>query len=165
MRRARMTELVVVAAGWLAVVGCRGGGQDGAAEDSTAESRTAIQATLEEYLPAFAEAYGSGNLEPLRQWTVERELSGLQRRVTRLLEEGLALEPELVEVTVESVEVWSHSNAYATTLEVWNLRYYSTGAHVLFDEQLGTRQRVKYQLKLEDGRWRILYREVSEMLE
>jgi hypothetical protein len=61
--------------------------------------------------------------------------------------------------------VWNYSNAFVTSLEVWDVRSFTVGAHVLVQESLGQRSRVKYQLKRKDGSWVILYRELAETLE
>lgn len=134
-----------------------------ATDDTSANEQ--IQVMLEAYLPAFATAYRTGDLEPLRQWAVEKEIASLERRLVAMNEEGLALEPELVEVVVEDVQVWNRVNAFATTLETWDLRFVSAGGGIPVSERLGERQRVKYQLKLEDGTWWVYYREVGETIE
>ena len=143
---------VLVLAGLL-FWGCGGGGQAG--EETAAKAE--IQSTLEEYLPQMALAYRTGNLEPLRQWVVEKEVATLYKRVSDLADRGMTVEPELRQVTVETVGVWSHSNAVATTLEVWDVRYYSTGSRNLISESLEQANRVKYQFKREDDRWWVLF--------
>jgi hypothetical protein len=150
----------------LLLVGAGCGGQSAeqqAAADAT--TRAAVQEMLQAYLPAFATAYRTGDLEPLRTWAVEKEIASLERRLVAMNEEGLSLEPTLVEVVVEDVQVWNRVNAFATTLETWDLRFLSSGAGVVVSERLGERQRVKYQLKLEGEAWMVYYREVGETIE
>jgi hypothetical protein len=148
----------------LAGAGCGGqSAEQQAAADAT--TRAAVQEMLQAYLPAFATAYRTGDLEPLRTWAVEKEIASLERRLVAMNEEGLSLEPTLVEVVVEDVQVWNRVNAFATTLETWDLRFLSSGAGVVVSERLGERQRVKYQLKLEGEAWMVYYREVGETIE
>lgn len=157
-----MVALAVVA---LASLGCGGAGDSAADVDETRVAREQIGATLEEYLPAMATAYSTGDLEPLRAWAVEKELASLERRLVAMGAEGMSLEPRLIEVEIEDVQLWNRLNAFVSTLETWDLRFLSNGEGALISERLGERQRVKYQLKNENGKWWILYREVAETLE
>ena len=45
---------------------------------------------------------------------------------------------------------------------MWDIRTYSTGSDQLLTEQLGQRNRVKYQLKRIDGSWQVLFRTILE---
>lgn len=145
------------------ILGCSRAPADVAAD--TAELKATVETVLESYLPAMATAYGSGNLEPLREWAVEKELAALERRLVVMNEQGLSLQPTLVDVVVEDAQPWNRINAFVTTVETWDLRFMTSGGGSLVSERLGERQRVKYQFKQEGGRWWILYREVGETLE
>ena len=68
------------------------------------------------------------------------------------------LEAELVELTVEEVSLWAVSNAYVRTVETWNLTVRARGSDSLLGQELGQVSRVNYQLKKEDGAWRIYRR-------
>jgi hypothetical protein len=69
----------------------------------------------------------------------------------------------MVDLTVESTNLFGNNFALVTTLETWNLHYYSTGsAHSLVSERLGTRNRVEYQMKEVDGVWMIYFRELKQ---
>lgn len=159
--RYRAVVALVVCA--VVVPGCQKAPEDVAAD--TAEFKATTQAVLDAYLPAMATAYASGNLEPLREWAVEKELAALERRLTIMNEQGLSLHPTLVDVVVEDAQPWNRINAFVTTVETWDLRFMTSGGGSLVSERLGERQRVKYQFKNEGGRWWILYREVGETLE
>jgi hypothetical protein len=124
------------------------------------EIRTAL---ADGYLPRLARIYGGEEPSILDGWAAEKEISGIAKRVEELDLQGRRLEPALREVTLEEVNVWSHSNAYVTTLEVWDLRVYNTGTHALLSESIGKRDRVKYQLKRADGGdWIVLFRQLVE---
>ena len=138
----------------------------GPSEKRQANDKAEIQATLEAYLPLLGEAYETGDIELLREWAAEKEMARIYKRVMDLLDQGRALAPTLRQITVENVKVWNYSNAFATTLEVWDVRSMVAGTDQIAAEDLGQTNRVKYQLERnmdsDDGRWRVLYRSKQE---
>jgi len=124
------------------------------------EIRTAL---AEGYLPRLARIYAGEEASILVGWAAEKEISGIAKRVEDLELQGRRLEAELRELTLEEVNVWSHSNAYVTTVETWDLRVFNTGSHALLSESIGKHDRVKYQLKRADGGdWIVLFRQLVE---
>ncbi len=121
-----------------------------------------IQATLEDYLPRLAEAYRTGDVAPLEGVAAAKEMATVEKRLEELREQGRTLEPVFRSVTVEQVNTWSHSNAFVTTVEVWDLQVFSLGSHTLLSEEAAQRSRVKYQLKRDGERWNVLYRTIVE---
>lgn len=140
----------------------------GPGEPSQDELRAEVQKLLEtSYCPKLGQAYATGDVAVLETVTVPKELSRISRRIEELADEGRTYEPSFKQVTVESVSTWNYSNAFATTLEVWDVRSYSIGSsRQLINEQIGQRSRVKYQLKRQDSdnSWIVLYRELAESL-
>ncbi|MFP3939313.1 MAG: hypothetical protein ACLF0P_03310 [Thermoanaerobaculia bacterium] len=124
--------------------------------------REGIQDFLEDYLPALAEAYRTGDVDILDPYAAEKEQASIARRVDDLGERGEVLAPELVSVQVEDVTSWAEVNAYVTTVEVWNIRTYATGSENVVREELGQTNRVKYQLQRDARRWRVFWREIQE---
>ncbi|MEM9408214.1 MAG: transposase [Acidobacteriota bacterium] len=94
----------------------------------------------------------------LEDFAVEKEIASVRKRVNDLALGGRDLRPELVSVEVEDITVWNHSNAFVTTLEIWNLHIYATGTETVLSEELGQRNRVKYQIKRREEGWQVLYR-------
>jgi len=125
-------------------------------------NRDEIKADLEVYLPLLGEAYATGNLEPLREWAVEKEMSRVMKRLDDLVSQGRRLVPTFRQITIEDVNVWNYSNAFVTTVEVWDLQILATGTENVLAEELGQRNRVKYQLKREEDHWRGLFRTIQE---
>jgi len=125
-------------------------------------NRDEIKADLEVYLPLLGEAYATGNLEPLREWAVEKEMSRVMKRLDDLVAQGRRLVPTFRQITIEDVNVWNYSNAFVTTVEVWDLQILATGTENVLAEELGQRNRVKYQLKREEDHWRVLFRTIQE---
>jgi hypothetical protein len=138
----------------------------GAGCDPSAErqevNRDEIKADLEVYLPLLGEAYATGNLEPLREWAVEKEMARVMKRLDDLATQGRRLVPTFRQVTVEDVNVWNYSNAFVTTLEVWDLRILAVGTEDVLAEEVAQRNRVQYQLKREEDHWRVLFRTIKE---
>lgn len=127
--------------------------------------RGEIEMMLRAYLPKLGTAYASRDPSILADLAVPKELARIRLRVEELSEQGRIYEPEFREVTVEDVSVWNYANAFVSTLEVWDVRSFTVGSHVLVQESLGQKSRVKYQLKRKDGSWVILYRELAQTLE
>lgn len=139
----------------LMVVGC------GPSEEQEQVDRDEIQAVLESYLPILGEVYATGDLSLLEGWAAEKEIARIHKRVEDLSFQGRRLVPTFLSLTVEDSNVWNYSNCYVTTLEVWNLEVRATGTEQVLSTQLEQPNRVKYQLKREDGRWRVLFRTIQ----
>lgn len=131
-------------------------------ETTRAAEMEGIRQSLQAYLPRLGEAYATGDATLLEGYAVEKEVASVARRIRELAHQGILLEPTLKELTLEEVEVWSHANAYATTVEVWDIRELTVGSGTLISEELNQRSRVKYQLKREGDRWLILYRQLEK---
>ena len=65
-------------------------------------------------------------------------------------------------MTVEDVKVWGNANAFVTTVEVWDLKSVAAGTGIVVQEIDGQSNRVRYQLKKNQGRWRVLFRTIAE---
>ncbi len=139
----------------IAVTGCGTG-----PEPET--DRREIADFLESYLPVLAEAYATGNLEPLRQFVAEKEIARVEKRVHDLAVEGRVFKPTFRSLTIEDVQRWNYANAFVTTHEVWDVRSVVAGTDTVLAEVLEQPNRVKYQLKLDGGRWRVLFRTIQE---
>lgn len=144
----------------LAVLGGMAG--CGSSKESRAVDRQEIQAFLQDYLPKLAEAYRTGNTEPLAPYAAVKERAAIEKRVADLAKTGEVLAPTLKSVQIEDVTVWSVVNAYVTTLEVWDIRTYAAGSDNVVRQALDQRNRVKYQLRREDGRWRVFWRQLEK---
>ncbi|MEM8994258.1 MAG: IMS domain-containing protein [Acidobacteriota bacterium] len=140
------------------LVGC-----GAAAPPSEEVSQAEIQTMLEAYLPVLGTAYGERNPKLIEEWAVPKERARIQLRIEELTAKGQVYEPIFQSVTVESVSVWNYSNAYASTVEVWDVSAYTLGSNKqLVNQSLGQRSRVKYQLKRKDDGWVVLYRELEQ---
>ncbi len=121
-----------------------------------------IQEVLEAYLPVLGQAYANGSTSSLEPWAVPKEQARIQLRIEELEARGQVYEPEFKSVTVENISVWNYSNAFVTTVEVWDVRAYTLGTRMVINESLDQRSRVKYQMKRKGEGWSILYRELEK---
>lgn len=133
----------------------------GSSEEKEQVNRDEIQAALESYLPILGEVYATGDLSLLEGRAAEKEIARIHKRVQDLAYQGRRLVPTFHSLTVEDSNVWNYSNCYVTTLEVWDLEVRATGTEQVLSTQLEQSNRVKYQLKREDGRWRVLFRTIQ----
>lgn len=134
----------------------------GSSEKKVEADRAEIEELLSEYLPRLAQVYANRQFQLLEGYAAEKEIAGVQKRIEDLAATGRTLEPQLVRMTVEEVNAWSHSNAYVTTVEVWDLEVYNTGTRQLLSEERGQTNRVKYQLKRDGDSWLILFRAIVD---
>lgn len=131
-------------------------------ESEEARAREEIEAMLAEYLPGLAQAYAESSPLLLRDWVAEKEIARVHKRIEELADQGRRLEPVFHTVTVENIRVWGHANAYVTTVEVWDIRSVAIGSEVVVQQFDGQSNRVRYQMKKDEGRWRVLFRTVAE---
>jgi hypothetical protein len=145
--------------------GCGGGGgeQDSPAAASAAD-RQEIQRTLEEFLPLLAEAYATGDLEPLSPYAVERLRAYTAKRIDDLRGQGLVLRPRFHSLVIEDLKTWGNDFGVLTTLETWDLTYHAAGGDTVVSDRPAVKSRVVYQVKKEGGRWRLFHREMKQEL-
>ena len=123
--------------------------------------KTEIQAVLEGYLPKLGEAYRTQNPELLEGFVVPKEKARIRLRIDELEARGQVYDPVFKTVTVEDVSVWNHSNAFVSTVEVWDVSSHTLGSGLLVNQVLDQRSRVKYQMKRKPEGWVVLYRELE----
>lgn len=132
------------------------------AESEEAEARQEIEGMLSEYLPVLAVAYSEGDALRLSEWVAEKEIARVHKRIEELADQGTSIQPTFHSVTVEDVKVWGNANAFVTTVEVWDLKSVAAGTGMVVQEIDGQSNRVRYQLKKNQGRWRVLFRTIAE---
>jgi len=149
----RIATAILLLAAPLVMLACQ-------SDERTAElERGDIEDLLADYLPRFAEAYRTGNVEVLREVASEKELAAMTKQISDLMsQEGRVIDPTLESFTVEQINVWNYSNAFVTTIEVWDLKVLASGSETVLSEVEDQRSRVKYQLKRREDGWQILSR-------
>ena len=162
MRARRHRPCMLIAGLLLATASASGCAEPGS---DPVVNRQEIETVLRQYLPKLGDAYAQRDTSILEGFAVPKEMARIDLRTEELAATGRVYEPEFKEVTVEDVSVWNYSNAFVTTLEVWNVRSFTLGTHLLVNESIGQRNRVKYQMKRKEGSWVILYRELDQTLD
>jgi hypothetical protein len=132
------------------------------AEVEEAADKAEIQSFLEEYLPALGNAYAQADAYLIEPYVAPKEIARVGKRLDELGARGHVYEPTVRTITIESVNVWNNSNAFVSTLEVWDVRRLTSGTGLLIDEALEQPNRVKYQMKRDENGWRVLYRTIQE---
>lgn len=127
-----------------------------------AATKVEIQAFLEEFLPALGNAYAQGDAYLIESYVASKEIARVGKRLNELAARGHVYAPTVRTITIESVNVWNNSNAFVSTLEVWDVRRLTTGTGLLIDEVLEQPNRVKYQMKRDENGWRVLYRTIQD---
>ncbi len=158
-RTSLVGPLALLALG-VVVIGGLGGCRS--ATETAAADRAEIQAMLEEFLPVLGRAYAERDALAVTPWVAEKEIARIGKRIEELSDTGQVFVPTFRQLTIEDVNSWNSSNAFVTTVEVWDLRSEALGSGQVLTEVAGQVNRVKYQLKYDGGRWRILYRTITE---
>ena len=158
MQRARaiIRSLVLSLPLVLTFGGCPG------AEVNEQTSKEEIRVLLEEFLPVLGEAYAQRDATLIRPFVAEKEIARVNKRLEELSDQGQVYEPTLQSITIEDVNVWSNSNAFVSTLEVWDVRRLAAGTEQVLTVIENQRNRVKYQMKRDTEGWRVLYRTIVE---
>lgn len=134
----------------------------GPSPEHKAAEQAKIDAMLKEYLPKLAQAYSTRDAQVLKPLAAEKEIASVAKRIQDLADQGRVLKPSLRSFTIEDLEIWNVTNAYVTTLEIWDLHVFAAGTDTELSKELEQSNRVKYQLKREEGHWTVLYRTILE---
>lgn len=127
-------------------------------EKDAQQAREEIREMLLAYLPKMAEAYRTGDVEPLTELATERERAVLHKQITELEQQGRVVDTELLDLTIEDLNLVSYATAYVTTAENWRVRVYAVGTDRVLGEDDRQFSRVRYQLGREGGRWVVMGR-------
>ena len=125
-----------------------------------------VKAVLAKYADLGASPLRERIAKILGGHAAEKEIAGMEKRISDLLGESRVIRPSVKSVRVDDIQIWNYANAFVTTLEVWDLRVYASGTDTLLSEALDQHNRVKYQLK-RTGRdaWLVLFRELETTFE
>jgi hypothetical protein len=152
--RAALALLLVAVA--LGAAACRPSPEEVAVE------REELRATLEDYTTRLAQAYAFTDATLLAPVASQREVASVARNIDVLARAGQRLATDLKELEIEDVDSSGPGNAYVSTFEVWEIRVMDLGSDRLVSIDRDQRNRVRYQLEKEEGRWRVLWRQRTE---
>lgn len=123
---------------------------------------SAIRETVTDYLNALAQAYSSLSVEPIENIATAREIADVRKILRQLLSTGDRLDAKLLSVDFEAISVFRSLNATVSTTEVWDVSRYDSGTGVEKGRNPASVQKSVLQLRLIDGKWRVVARRVME---
>ena len=128
----------------------------------TPAERAAIEPVVRTFVVALARAYADLDAAGLAGVGAPRLLTDARRDIELLRAGGVRLAPRLVSLAITDLKVLRRANAYVACTEVWDTTRFDafTGEQVGRDPASTLHSHI--QLKLVDGAWLVLYREVEE---
>jgi len=121
-----------------------------------------IRGAVTLYLHQLAEAYSNLSVAPIESIATAREVSDVRKILKQLVSTGDRLEAKLLSVDFDAVSVFREVNATVTTTEVWDVTRYDSGTGIEKGRNPTSVQKSVLQLRLIDGRWRVVARRVME---
>jgi hypothetical protein len=129
------------------------------APEEVAADREEIRAMLEAYADRLSQAYAFTDASILEGIASQREIASVAGNIEILARDGQRLATDLEELQIEKIEMVDRGNAYVQTFEVWEIRVMDLGSERMISADRDQRNRVRYQLEKEEGRWRVLWRQ------
>jgi hypothetical protein len=136
----------------LTLTGC------GPSETDIQQARQEVEETLRAYLPLMADAYRTGNVEPLKPYATQKEIAILEKSIHDLRQRGRVMDNKLLELTLEDFNMPQWANVYVTTVEYWDVTAYAAGSEHVLGRDERQFSRVRYQLKRTGDHWMVLAR-------
>jgi hypothetical protein len=131
-------------------------------ERPSAAEREAIEPLVRSFLVELASAYGALDPGALAGIGAPRLIERARRDIELLRAGGVRLEPKLLSVEITSLKVLRHANAYVACTELWDTRRFDAATGELVGHDPHTVLHSQIQLKRIEGKWLVLYREVTE---
>lgn len=154
-RRLRAAAVAAVAALSLlaALAACR------PAEEDVAVEEEAIRAVIARYADLLSQAYAFTDASLLEPVASQREQAAVEVNIRQLAQRGQRIATDLKEMQIEDIGMSDLDNAYVQTFELWEIRVMDLGSERVVSVDPNQRNRVRYQLKRQDGVWRVLWRQ------
>jgi hypothetical protein len=139
----------------LGAVGC---------EDTTpsADERVAVEAAVNAYLEALADAYSTLDASCLEGHASGAEILAVRKVLKGLVATGDRVESTLRSLEIESMNIFREVNATVTLLEVWDVVRYDAHTGVEKGRNSNSVQNSIIQLRLMDGAWVVTARRVVD---
>jgi len=122
----------------------------------------AVRQSVNAYLQALAKAYSDVSVAPIEDLATNREIEDVRKILKQLVSTGDRLEAKLLSVDFGNISVFRGINATVTTTEVWDVTRYDEGTGVEKGHNPASVQKSVLQLRLIDGKWKVLARRVME---
>ena len=153
-RRTRAAAFAVAALALLAsLAACRPDEQEVAVEEE------AIRAVIDRYADLLSQAYAFTDSSLLEPVASQRERAAVETNIRQLADRGTRIATDLKELEIEDIGMSDLDNAYVQTFELWEIRVMDLGSERVISVDPNQRNRVRYQLKRQDGVWKVLWRQ------
>ena len=150
----RLLGLMVVTLA-LALVACE-------TDTPTAKERQELTPAVHTFLVKLAQAYAAMDTTPLKGIASPRMMESVRENMDLVRAGGDRLEPKLLSETITSMKVLRHTNAVISVTEVWDTKRIDAMTGQVIGEDKATTLHSHIQLRLVNGSWMVLYREVDE---
>lgn len=128
----------------------------------TPAEREAITAVIRPFLTQLAAAYATEDPSKLDGVAAPRMIESVKHGIEIMEAGGRRLEPVLVSVDITSMKVLRHANAILACTETWDTRSFDAYTGQLIGRDENSILHSHIQLKLVNGKWIVLDREVDE---
>ncbi len=128
------------------------------------EVRVEVESALNSYLPQLAAAYSKQDPSELKDVAVPKELAHVELRIDELADRGERLVSKLQQFSIDTVKV-ARTMAYIATTEIWDIERRALGSDRLLESYPNTQYQVRYQLRLDGGRWFVVFRQLMNQPE
>lgn len=129
------------------------------AEEEVAIEEEAIRGVIDRYADLLSKAYAFTDSSLLEPVASQREQAAVEVNIRQLAERGQRIATDLKEMQIEDIGMSDLDNAYVQTFELWEIRVMDLGSERVVSVDPNQRNRVRYQLKRQDGEWRVLWRQ------
>lgn len=129
------------------------------AEEDVAVEEEAIRAVIDRYADLLSQAYAFTDSSLLEPVASQRERAAVEVNIRQLADRGQRIATDLKEMQIEEIGMSDLDNAYVQTFELWEIRVMDLGSERVVSVDPNQRNRVRYQLKRQDGVWRVLWRQ------
>ena len=129
------------------------------AEEEVAVEEEAIRAVIARYADLLSQAYAFTDSSLLEPVASQRERAAVEANIRQLADRGQRIATDLKEMQIEEIGMSDLDNAYVQTFELWEIRVMDLGSERVVSVDPDQRNRVRYQLKRQDGVWRVLWRQ------
>jgi hypothetical protein len=128
-------------------------------EQEVAVEEEAIRDVIGRYADLLSQAYAFTDSSLLEPVASQRERAAVEANIRQLADQGQRIATDLKDLQIEEIGMSDLANAYVQTFETWEIRVMDLGSERVISVDADQRNRVRYQLKRQDGVWRVLWRQ------
>ncbi len=131
-------------------------------DQPTPEERATLEPLVTDFLQKLAQSYREMDTAPLDGIAAPRMIDRVRHDIELLKSGGDRLDPVMKSVEITRLLVIRHANAYVNATETWDTKRFDAFSGELIGHNPDSVLHSHIQIKLMDGKWMVLYREVEE---